>query len=68
MRKNQVYRLKKNQGSEWKPSWMKRFNGIQTEYGKVLDDCCHVTSVLIAFHSKNHVITNIKAYFKHKLF
>ena len=33
-------------GSKWEPDSMRRYDGTQTNQGKVLDNCCYMTSAL----------------------
>ena len=50
--------MRKNRDSKWELSWVRRCDRSQANQEEVLDDCCHVTSVLKALRSgsKDHII------------
>ena len=52
-----VHRMRWNFGSKYKPDWVRHCNRGQANQGKVLDNCCQMTSTLGIFRSKDHVIT-----------
>ena len=39
-------REKRYHDSKWESNWVRCYEGGQTDQGKGLDDCCHVTSAL----------------------
>ena len=37
-------KMRQNRDSKWEPDWGRRCDGGQADQGKVLEDCCHLTS------------------------
>ena len=64
--RSQVYKMGKNQRSKWEPNEIKYCNGNQANQNKVLNNYCHMTSVLMTSPLERHVIS-IASFFKYKL-
>ena len=45
-------REKRYRSSKWELDWVRCYGGGQTDQGKVVDDCCYVTSTLGTLRSE----------------